>query len=215
MQTDTFERVAASPHSLATRRVVCGVGINDGWYNVCIVKGEKRNCPIYQSWLSMVKRCYSEKVHVRLPNYKEVSMCTEWLHFSSFYSWAITQDYINMELDKDIINSNTKKYSPQNCCFVPKNINSLILVRQRDRGKFPLGVSRRPEGPYRAAVNKNGKRVGLGTFKTPEEASRAYNKAKSQHIREKAQEYYEESNDKRVYEGLLRWAKLFEEGKVA
>ena len=46
-----------------------------------------------------------------------------------------------MHLDKDILIKGNKIYSPQTCCFVPENLNSLITKNDSIRNNLPIGVS--------------------------------------------------------------------------
>lgn len=70
-------------------RTVCRVGINDAGYPVGI-KGSL--CPFYKTWVSMIRRCYDEKVHELKPCYSGCSVVDEWLLFSNFKSWMEDQD---------------------------------------------------------------------------------------------------------------------------
>ena len=44
------------------------------------------------------------------------------------------------ELDKDILVKGNKIYSPDTCCFVPKEVNTVFTKRQSKRGDYPIGV---------------------------------------------------------------------------
>ena len=93
------------------------------------------------------------------------------------------------ELDKDILIKGNKVYSPETCCFVPQEINCLFTNCKSVRGKYPIGVTKTVNGKYKARINKNGDRIDLGLFDTPEEAFQVYKIAKELHIKEVADKW--------------------------
>lgn len=173
-----------SKASVANRRLTYGVGINDSGYIVSpTINGERFHCPFYTKWQSMLQRCYSVKSQNRKPTYIGCSVCDEWLTFSAFKSWMEKQDWENKELDKDIVFSGNKIYSPTTCIFVSPEINKLLTDNAAVRGKHPKGVS------FVSRLNKfvSKCRIGveekyLGLFDTSEEASSEYKKIKSNYI---------------------------------
>ena len=100
--------------------------------------------PQYSSWSSMIKRCYNPKCLTKDYTYQDCSVCKEWHNFQNFAKWYDDNYYqvFNEEinLDKDILHKGNKIYSPENCIFVPKTINSLFTKSNRSRGKYPIGV---------------------------------------------------------------------------
>jgi hypothetical protein len=162
--------------------LVCGIGINDADYNVR--KGSRvsnKICPFYARWADMIKRCYSEKHKLKSPTYIGCSVCEEWLTFSNFKRWMETQDWQGKDLDKDLLVTGNKVYSPETCVFLDQEINKFTSARDSMRGKYPLGV-------WFHAINKRfiaecrspftGKRGHVGCFDCPEEAHRAWRKRK-------------------------------------
>ena len=102
-------------------KLVWGVGINDADYSVCPrVDGIHINCIYYQTWQSMLERCYSSKYQAKHPTYKSCTVCEEWLHFSNFRSWMVGQNHKGKFLDKDILELGNKIYSPETCIFVTR-----------------------------------------------------------------------------------------------
>ena len=102
----------------------------------------------YDAWLSMFKRCYSEKVHQKRNTYINCNVSNEWKYFSNFYQWLISQDNYeqwkqggkNWHVDKDILVKNNTIYGSQYCLLVPAIINGLLLKCNANRGKYPIGV---------------------------------------------------------------------------
>jgi len=204
---NTFIEVPATQNSINRRKLVLGVGINDAPYMTSFTKnGKTKRCSIYRSWHNMLIRCYCPKYQSKNPSYKGSSVCSEWLHFTGFYKWMITQDCGGKSLDKDILKLENKIYSPETCCFVSQQINKLVMRCRSDCGRFPTGVSRndsRGKG-FQAGIGVNGKGKNLGHFYTIEEAKSAYNKAKAQVIYEAAMKQPE-----RIKAGLLRHRDLY------
>ena len=183
-----FQEIPASKQSLVQRKPVRGVGINDTDYQIKpTINGKKYRCPYYQRLVNMIQRCYSAKYQDRQPTYVGCTVCDEWLTFSVFKSWMITQDWKNKELDKDILNQGNKIYSPDSCIFVNREINALLVDQKSTRGLCPKGVSfhkQRKKFVVRMAIN--GKSTHIGLYLTPELASAAYLKTKYALIKEVA-----------------------------
>lgn len=91
------------------KKTIYGVGTNDANYLV-VNKGVR--CPYYKKWSSMLERCFSKSLHKKHPTYIGCTVCNEWLLFSNFRSWMMKQEWVGMELDKDIISIGNKKYCP-------------------------------------------------------------------------------------------------------
>ena len=190
-------------------KYVEGVGINDA--NYAVFSGRVGLlCPYYNVWREMLKRCYSSRYQKSKPTYKGCTVCEEWHLFSNFKSWMEQQDYLGKQLDKDLLIYRNKIYSPETCCFVSKKVNTFLLKCDKSRGIYPLGVSYRNKladmvneftSPFRARVSITTKhQTHLGYFKTPEEAHRAWQKAKAALAFDLALE----QTDERVKQGLMR-----------
>lgn len=170
-------------------RKVCGVGVNDVEYATSYKRedGSTASCQIYQRWYSMLVRCYSNWYTKKHPTYVGATVCDEWLYFSNFRDWVLTQDWYGKNLDKDIVVSKNKVYSPDTCLFISQDINKLLTSRNNAQGKWPYGVTYNKKlGKFRAQGNTNGNRIALGCFNTSEEAHEAYIKFKSAYVREVA-----------------------------
>jgi len=167
---------------VVNRKLVCGVGINDAAYVVQpSVNGKTVRCVFYQTWQSMIVRCYSKKHQERYPTYKGCTVCNKWHSFMTFKAWMETQDYEGRHLDKDLLIIGNKQYAPDKCVFVSQQINSLMTNRAAKRGKFPQGVGFK-QGRYRAYLCIRGKVTHIGRYTTIHEAEAAYIKAKSNNI---------------------------------
>lgn len=146
----------------------------------------------YRIWYRVLERCYKKERTPKNSTYLNVSVCNEWKCFQNFAKWYEEnwKPYMEgWEIDKDILVKNNKVYSPETCCFVPKEINKLFVIRQNDRGKYPVGVHKIPNGRFQARLNVDKSRVSLGVFDTPEEAFQAYKIAKEKRIAEVADKW--------------------------
>jgi hypothetical protein len=160
------------------RSRVYGVGINDAGYVVQpTVNSERVVCPFYRVWKSMLARCYSDKDHTRRPTYIGCSVCEDWLTFSIFKEWMVKQVWEGKQLDKDLLITGNKTYSPEACVFVPHLVNSFTLDRAKDRGEFLIGCCwDKPTKKFMAYCNNpfTKKREYLGLFAIELEAHLAW-----------------------------------------
>lgn len=143
----------------------------------------------YNRWVSMLCRCYNIKFHSEHA-YKEVMVCEEWKCFQVFAEWYENNYKSHMQdwdMDKDILSKNNKIYSPETCCFVPSDINSLFIRKQNHRGNYPIGVyynKKDKKFVAQLAATNFYKR-----FDTPEEAFYAYKTEKELYIKEMADKW--------------------------
>ena len=153
------EKKSRKPSKLYKKsRLVFGVGINDADYAVeTIVNCERQRCPFYRPWSSMLKRCYSEKLHAIQATYIGCSVVNEWHSFMNFRAWMISQDWKGKCLDKDIIEPGNKVYSPDKCIFISNALNSLLTDHAAGRGIYALGVSLHESGKFTARCRVFGK----------------------------------------------------------
>lgn len=205
-----FVEIPASKKSLAFRKPLHGVGINDAEYMTTpIVSGKRLICPYYLIWMGMINRCYSRNRQKDRPTYEGCSTTKEWLVFSNFKDWMVNQDWQGKQLDKDILFSGNKEYSPDKCIFVSSQINNLLLDRAASRGDCPQGVTFRDRrGKYEANCKVSGKTKYLGSFSAVNEAELTYLRFKSSLIKDMAFGMEALSNP-RLQEGLLRNARVF------
>lgn len=168
-----------------------GIGyLGKGKYNASV---DKKNTPHYSTWISMMSRCYDDKVHKRQPTYKDTTVCEEWHNFQNFADWY-ENNYYEIEgeimcLDKDIIVKDNRVYSPSTCIFVPKRINSLFTKSNAKRSSLPIGVYKSYSKYETKCNNGRGEVKYIGVFNTIEEAFQAYKQFKEKVIKHIAEEY--------------------------
>ena len=175
-------------------KLIYGVGINDANYLTLKLKtieelrvgGKNKQkqvwkCPYYSKWKGMLRRCYSKKVHVKQPTYKDCTVCDIWLTFSNFKDWMIKQDWTGMELDKDLLLEGNRVYSPETCVFVSKIVNGFIKDTGCARGEYLIGCNwYEHRKKFKSQCNDpfNKKQVYLGYFYSEIEAHLAWKKQK-------------------------------------
>lgn len=167
--------------SLAARKLLCGVGVNDADYlTQPVVDSKRMRCPAYQSWSSMIKRCYANPNGKKNRNYEGVTVCHEWLSFMEFRSWWVKNNVDGYALDKDLI-SNGTIYSPDTCVYVPQDINNFTIDCRSSRGEYKIGASFHiSSGKFIGACRDHvtGKQKYLGLFIDPEIAHEAWRECK-------------------------------------
>lgn len=169
---------------------VFGKGIND-----------TENAKDYQTWHSMLRRCYSPVFKKDRPTYEGCEVCDEWLRLSTFKKWYAENNVNDWELDKDLLIPGNKTYSPETCIFVPRWLN--CFKNTGSRNSLKKGVKRSgPKFTARIHDPDNGP-IHLGTFPTEDEAHAAWRKKKKEILLRKEQEI--RGIDERIFENLKNW----------
>ena len=187
---------------MASSKLVKGWGINDADYTVRVKtayydsQGKRKfkevwNCPFYAKWLSALERGVSEKYAIKKPSYADVTVNEEWKYFSKFKAWMETKNWKGLQLDKDILVKGNKIYSPETCCFVPSEVNNLIIFSNSARGEYPVGVTfHKRLKKYAANISLGGVIKHLGYFDEVSEAFNSYKIAKERYIKFVAEKYF-------------------------
>jgi hypothetical protein len=78
---------------------------------------------LYSVWANMKDRCYNDPNHA-FHNYggKGIKLCDEWLTFTPFYEWAMSNGY-SEGLTIERVNSNDN-YCPENCEWITLSENT-------------------------------------------------------------------------------------------
>ena len=195
---------------MRTNKLVCGVGVND--YDGPVTENGK---PIkaYDTWHSMLRRCYCIKALGRNPTYIGCSVCEEWLSFSNFKTWYDENYKDGFHLDKDILVEGNKIYSSDTCRFVPQYLNKLLTDSGNARGNLPTGVveqklnleNKRLNSTYLVRCSDGYETRLNKTFKTIQEAVAWYSATKKRIVREQAVRAFLENAIKTdIYLALVR-----------
>lgn len=139
--------------------------------------------PSYNTWSAMLRRCYDVAYVTRKPTYFGCSVCDEWHNYTSFDKWFSENHIDGCELDKDLMVSGNKVYSPETCVFVPREINMILVNKKSCRGEYPHGVSfHTNRNKFVAQIAIQGKQTGLGYFDDPLSAYLKYRDAKLEYV---------------------------------
>lgn len=188
-------------------KLVYGFGIHD-------YTGPFKNQKVGNAWYNMLKRCYDKKLHSTSRNrsYQECSVDDSWKFSSDFCKWSFSQRgfyYPNSSLDKDILVPGNKTYGPDNCSYIPYEINNSLTFNTSKRGNYPLGIMKVRENKegnkiYQVGVNRGDLGRLIKSFDNIDEAVEFYKKEKSAHLSYLADKYKEwlENN---VYETLKNY----------
>lgn len=167
----------------------------------------------YTLWTDMMKRGYDRSFKMKFTTYKDVTVCTEWYNFQNFAEWCDGQQFFNAKdekghsyhLDKDILAKGNKIYSPETCCFLPSEINTIMNYNDRRRGSHPVGVYfSKSLKKYCARCSIGGRNTKyLGYFRDPVEAFYVYKQFKESHIKQVAEKWKDKIDD-RAYDVLIK-----------
>lgn len=168
---------------------IYGVGLND-------MVGKPHNKEYLKRWRLMLMRCYLESYQKINPTYRGVVVCEEWKTFSNFHNWCESWgDIKGLSLDKD--SGGKRIYSPETCVFVTSKLNSAMVMGSNKNYRFR-------GGSYE--VSCAGRYVG--SFKTQEDATSAFKKAKKLYIEKLLEEYkIEPFYDIRTEMAILGWCR--------
>lgn len=186
-------------------KIVYGVGYNSKREHKTKTNG--KNTTVYSTWVNMIKRCYDKKTQEIRPTYKGYSVDERWHDFQDFADWFYSHNYsqLGYQLDKDILKTNNKVYGPDTCCFVPGEINNLLLDNAAARGMLPQGVSwNKQVEKYMVTIKIDGKKKYLGCFDCLKEASHTYKVTKEAYVKTKALKW-QEFIAVDVFEALMKW----------
>jgi len=190
---------------IGKRSLVFGVGVND-WVGKVEVGGKL--IWEYRLWANMIKRCFYQKYKQKKPTYNDVTCSKDWLSMTKFIEDVSQMKGFSLdgwELDKDIIQKGNKLYSKDTCCFVPLEVNLLLVKCDNSRGEYPVGVCfDKYAGKFKAQLTINGKVKHLGRFNTAEQAFQVYKLAKEAQIKAVADKW-KDLLDERVFQALMTY----------
>ena len=97
----------------------------------------------YNTYTNMVNRTKpGGKVQSKKPAY--IGTTNGFGDFQSFANWSVQQVGYGVpgyQLDKDLLVKGNKVYSPENCCFLPGEINSAITRDHCDKRSGPVSYT--------------------------------------------------------------------------
>lgn len=165
---------------------------------------QKSHTVFYSIWRGMIERCYNKKEILRRPTYFGCTVDEKWHNFQVFAEWCDKNFKIGFRIDKDILHKGNKIYSAETCCFVPIEINGLFVLCTKNRGKYPLSVTKTIYGKFISNSSISNKTIYLGTFDCPIDAFNAYKKSKEDRIKFLANKHKSEITPE-CYNSLINW----------
>lgn len=183
-------------------KLVCGQGINDANYktqSTIEINGRKKvyRCPYYVKWKSILVRCYSSKYQSDVNSiYYGHTIAEEWKRFSKFKAWMENQDWIDRNINNNLIVPGAKVYSEETCMFVPSEVGFLFNTGSKHNNevssqKNKQGVTYSKQlGKYKASITKYGRAVHVGYYNSSDSAHEAYKISKGHYIIEIAQKLF-------------------------
>ena len=177
------------------RKSVFGIGyIGYGKYKASI-KSKHTKC--YSIWRGMLQRCYYQYKDFNV-SYKDVVVCEKWHNFQNFAKW-FEENYIDgWQLDKDLLYTGYKVYSPITCCFIPQEINCLIKEQKETTGTVKV------KDRYKSQIGKNKVHNHIGSFDSLEDANKTYKEEKKKYILNIAEQHKDKININ-VYNKLINY----------
>ena len=173
-------------------RGLCGIG-----YSGMKMNTEMCHSVSYYKWKNMVQRCYDKKVHKKYkPEYKDKSVCEEWLNYSNFKIW-FDEHYVacknnQIDLDKDLLVQGNKVYSPETCVFLLHYQNTMFERSAKDK------IYENEDGTF---VIGGGKKKTYATLKEAEDIVCERNQNRIENVAEKCKG----SIPMCAYEAMLNW----------
>jgi hypothetical protein len=162
-----------------------------GYYGEGDYKIKNKTVP-FSIWSNMIKRCYCEKVVIKDRRYLNVIVADEWHNAQNFARWHF--GYSNYKdgfvLDKDLIGTSFL-YSPDNCVYVPNEINIAIVLSYKSKHdpKLPVGVIKCKQTGLYACSSGSKNSLWGGRHKTPEQAFLKYCVLKNKQLNLLAEKY--------------------------
>lgn len=150
------------------RRGMCGIG-----YSGMAVGTEGYHEKSYTKWKDMMQRCHDKEVHKKYkPEYADKCVCEEWQNYANFKLWYDEHHVFGnrIDLDKDILKSGNKEYSPETCVLIEHYINTIFErhasdnIYENEDGKYFVGSNKKKvyetyDEVFEFACNKKKERI--------------------------------------------------------
>lgn len=167
------------------RKKLHDMGINDSDHSTYhkTANNEHIHCPCYLSWMGIITRCYGQRFQKNHSTYVGTKVHPDWLYFSNFRKWWVSNYVEGWDLDKDILyhpqkHGPDKIYGPDTCIFIPRWLNVFASIHQP--GRHGRGVNRYKNSYFfvKSTIPYYHKMIRINYIKTAEEAYVIYIRTK-------------------------------------
>ena len=146
-----------------------------------------------------------------MPTYRECTVDIQWHNYQEFAEWCQWQKGFTKgaALDKDLLFPSNKKYSPETCCFLPRELNTVIQIGDTANGNLP-GVYNDGYSFRVCTTGVDGSKLSKRFF-DEKEAFHWYCEAKDKRVVAVAQKYYDILDERAIhalenFNTISRWA---------
>lgn len=169
---------------------------------------------VVSMWESMLERVYSDKHSQPQSTYFNTKVGEIWHSCQNFSEWVEGNRFSNLrdfngemyQLDKDILIPKNKTYSPDTCCFVPRELNTFFRNSYKSGEYGTLGVHKRGKGFRSFCRNPfTGKNMISVQRGSKEEAQEDYIKNKT-HVAKLLSDKWDGKVEERVVEVLRNFS---------
>lgn len=189
---------------------------NSGKTNFIINRRDDRAA--YKCWAGMLRQCKNSDLY-DLNTLENAYCCEEWLDFKNFKEWYDKNYYkidgLKVAISKVIFNKNNTLYSPENCCFLPRKLMTIVTTGKEGRkinktNDLPVGVGYNEyhEGTKRWISKTSPYEMRFKDIrvacKTVEEAFNLYKELKEEHVKNLALQYKNYLTEK-VFNALMNY----------
>jgi len=141
----------------------------------------------YKRWIDIISRCTDPK-HKDYSDYggRGIQIASEWLGeegLKIFCEWAEKTYISESMLDRKDNDKKYRGYSSENCRWVNIFVSNDNRRPPKRKDDLPKGVYLHGR-KYQVEIHKGKKYIYLGTFDTPEEASKVYEISRKEWVKE-------------------------------
>lgn len=185
-----------------------GVGFSGVGTYAMTISGKGKPTRAYKAWSGIIERCYSDKLRQSRPCYSDVTVDNQWHNFQNFAKWFYSQKgaELNWEIDKDLLVTGNKHYSPDTCILLPARLNTAIIHVGSD--KHVSGCFYHEDADLYSTVASTPTGSRTKYFTTKEECMNYYFKSKSEQLSFLANEWKEDI-DPRAFDSFIRLSKEY------
>lgn len=128
----------------------------------------------YSAWDNMKGRCYRRQNDPTTKYWRGVEVCERWLNSFDNFLADMGEKPEGMTLDRI---DGTKGYSPENCRWASRTVQSRNASKKSNNTSGHTGVRRHHSGKWNAFIGVDNTQVNLGNYADIKDAIKARKKA--------------------------------------